>query len=100
MESAWLAHETRALVVEFPVGNQVLLGHAVIACTQPVLQVQRVSLAEFIHVEFDTQPGPRGNFYLAAHDLRGMAGEALTVLPDPVSIDGRDPAGAPRRRLA
>src|SRR5215475_7199548 len=81
------AHQTGALVIEPPAGDQVLHCLGVIACAQGVLLVEPMGRLDLRHVDLHSETGPIGNSNHAARDLQRLLGQALSVLPDPVRVD-------------
>ena len=57
-----------------------------------MLQIELVGLLDFHHVQLHPQARLLRHLHMAAHDLQGVFGQALAVLPDPVGVDGRDAA--------
>jgi len=56
--------------------------------------VQLVCRADGLHVELDTQSRLVGHGEVSVDDLVRLGGDPLTVLPDPVRVDGGDVAGS------
>src|SRR6185369_7822979 len=84
------AHQARALGIELPAGNQVLHGVSVIAAAEPDGLVETMRLFHFLHIDLDAESGFVGHGDLSACDAQRLLGEALPILPDPVSVDGSD----------
>ena len=53
-------------------------------------KVELVGFFHLGHVEFHTQAGLLGHLHVAAFNAQRLFGQALTVLPDPVGVDGGD----------
>src|SRR5213080_2770122 len=87
------AHEGRAPRIESPTGHEEPHRLGIVARGQPDLLVQPVRLVEPVHVELDPEPGPVRDGDRSAGDDEGFLGQPLSVLPDPVRIDGRDASG-------
>ena len=85
-----LSNHGRHFGVEGPAWNEVLHGHGVVACTQAMLQVKLMRRFYSVHVELDTQARCRRDINHAAFDLQWFLREVLTILPNPMGIDGRD----------
>src|SRR6516164_3266682 len=81
------AHQTGALVIEPPAGDQVLHCVGVITGAQSVLLVKAMRRLDLGHVDLHPETGPIGNGNHAAHNLQRLLRQALSVLPDPVRID-------------
>jgi hypothetical protein len=60
----------------------------VVPRSEAFAQVELVGGFNLLHVELDAEARLLVNSDLAAGDPEGIAGEALTVLPYPVCIDG------------
>src|SRR5439155_21349663 len=81
------ALEARAFRVKFPVGNEILHCHRIVAGTQAVLLVELMRLCYLGHIELDTEPRLLRHLDEAPFDLQRLFREALPVLPDPVRVD-------------
>ena len=85
------------LLLNFQPGIRYCIAIASSRAPQAVLQVQAVGALHFVHVQLHTQTRLLGQVNETILDLERLLGQALTVLPDPVRVDGRD---APRRGSA
>ena len=84
-----LAHHARTLVIKRPVRDQILHAHRVIARAQAVFLVQLMSFHYPIHIELHAQTRFRRYLYHPAFNFKGLFGQTLvTLLPDPVGVDG------------
>src|SRR3712207_4299965 len=90
-------HQGGALAVEGPARDQVLHRRRVIARAERLGLVECVRLLDLRHVQLHAEAGPVGDGHLAAGDARRLLRQPLAVLPDPVRVDGGDPARRGRR---
>ena len=83
-------HHARFFVIELPTGYEVLHGLCIVTRTQAMLQIQLMRFFNFDHIELNTQAWFLWHLHMAFNYLQRLFCETVTVLPNPMGVNGGD----------
>ena len=92
-----LPNHTGPLGIKFPIGDQVLHRHGVVAPTQAISAVELMGMFELGWIDFYSQTRSLRHVQSPVADSKWVSRESLALLPDPMRVNRGHFSGRGRR---